>query len=230
MSIKNKAINLLERQLTKPALVLETRGWHSETFYEIDLHIPDADFNQLKGVAHLKCRVAPLTFRDYTIAKWDDLTKTCTLFVDAAHNGPGSSWVKSLNKQDQISYMQIETHRYPAMDQEKYLFLGDQSTIGHFLALQQLGNKNAQISGALVIDNKNHREELTSYYPELSLTPVALQQCYTQSVLSWLQNQPVDNYDMICLAGNSAMVVDVRQYLRKSGVPNHKIKAQGFWR
>jgi len=230
MSIKNKAINLLERQITKPALVLETRAWHSGTFYEVDLHIPDADFSQFKGVSHIKCRVSPLTFRDYTISKWDDITKTCTLFVDAAHNGPGSTWVKTLSTQDQISYMQIETHRYPVMDQENYLFLGDQSTIGHFLALQQLATKKAQISGAVVINNKIHQEELRDYYPELSLTPVTLQQCHSQTILTWLQNQSVNNYDMICLAGSSTMIVEVRQYLRKNGVPNNKIKTQGFWR
>ena len=230
MGIKDKTIELIERQLTKKASVLETRTWQGGTFYEVDLHLPEADLGSINGVAHLKCRVAPLTFRDYTIAQWDEETKTCTLFVDAAHDGVGSAWVKLLNQHDEINYLKIEKHRYPLKEKGRYLFLGDQSTVGHFLALRQLIGKNAVVNGSLVIPDPAHRNELAAYYPNFGLEPVALEGTPSATLKGWLSGRPWLSYDFIFLAGNAGMVVEIRHYLRNCGVSGGTIKAQGFWR
>jgi NADPH-dependent ferric siderophore reductase len=229
MGIKDKTIKLIERQLTKKASVLETRTWQGGTFYEVDLHLPEADLGIINGVAHLKCRVAPLTFRDYTIAQWDEETKTCTLFVDAAHDGAGSAWVKLLNQHDEITYLKIEKHRYPLKEAGNYLFLGDQSTVGHFLALRQLIGKNASVNGSLVIPDPAHRRELTTYYPHLGLEPVGLSKTSSAMLKGWLSGRSLLIYDFVFLAGSTEMVVDIRDYLRSCGVAGSIIKAHGFW-
>ena len=229
MSIKTKAIALFERQLTKQALVLETRAWNGRAFFEVDLHLPDADFSANNGVQHIKCRVAPLTFRDYTIAKWDDSTKTCTLFVDAGHQGAGSTWVKTLEKSDHLSYMNIETHRCAIAPSSNILFLGDQSAVGHFLALQQLAGEGATISGAVAITDAVHCEQLQYFYPELTMNILPLQGTSAQHLTNWLMGHPLMVYDLIYIAGNSNMVAEVRRYLKKADVPGNRIKAQGFW-
>ena len=38
--------------------------------------------------SYIKFRMNDLTFRDYTPSGWDADTHTCTLYLDAAHNGP----------------------------------------------------------------------------------------------------------------------------------------------
>jgi NADPH-dependent ferric siderophore reductase len=229
MSLKHKAIQVLERQLTKQALILDIRPWNGNTFFEVDLHVPDADFSKANTVQHLKCRVAPLTFNDYTVSGWDAETQTCTLMIDAGHNGAGAKWVKNLTKPGEISYLKTEQHRYPAMDHGKWLLLGDQSAVGHFLALKQLAGHNPNISGAVIIPDIEHCKQLRYFYPDFGLKSIPLHNSYTESILAWLEQQPVIIYDGICIAGNTRMVIDVRNYLKKRGVAPGKIKAQGFW-
>jgi len=229
MTFKHKAIAVLEKQLTKQAIVLEVRAWEAGTFFEVDLHVPDADFTQLKGVAHMKCRVAPLNFRDYTISGWDAETKTCTLFIDAAHRGAGSAWVKTLQRNGWISYLKMETHRYQLSGQSNHLFLGDQSAIGHFLALQQLAGEGAIISGAVIMPNAAHRSQFKYDHPLLNLTPLPLQQTYSETIIQWLQQQHLTQHGFICIAGQTKMVIDVRHYLKWAGISGAQIKAQGFW-
>lgn len=229
MSLKQKAIRALEKQLTKKALILDIRSWHNNTFFEIDLHVPEADFNKPNTVQHLKCRVAPLTFNDYTVSGWDAETKTCTLMIDAGHTGSGAKWVKELSKPGEISYLKTEQHRYPDMTVGKWFLLGDQSAVGNFLALNQLANNNQKISGAVIIPDIEQGRQLNYFYPQLQLQPLPLHGSYTESMIPWLEQQPVIIYDGICIAGNTKMVIEVRQYLKKRGVAANKIKAQGFW-
>jgi len=229
MSFKQKAIQVLEKQLTKQALILDIRPWHNDTFFEIDLHVPDADFSKSNTVQHLKCRVAPLTFNDYTVSGWDAETKTCTLMIDAGHNGAGAEWVKTLSKPGEISYFKTEQHHYPDMSRGSWLLLGDQSAVGHFLALKQLANNNPDISGAIIIPNVEHCKQLRYFYPNFGLKSIPLHNNHTESMLAWLEQHPVIIYDGICIAGNTKMAIEIRQYLKKRGVASSKIKAQGFW-
>jgi len=229
MSFKDKAIQVLEKQLTKQALILDIRPWHNDTFFEIDLHVPDADFSKANTVQHLKCRVAPLTFNDYTVSGWDAETKTCTLMIDAGHDGAGAKWARSLSKPGEISYLKMEQHRYPVMSGGNWLLLGDQSAAGHFLALKQLADNNPNISGAIIIPDVEHCKQLRYFYPNLGLKSIPLHNNHTDSMLAWLEQHPVIIYDGICIAGNTKMVIEIRQYLKKRGVAANKIKAQGFW-
>ncbi len=228
MNIKDKAIGLLERRITKTALVLATRSWAANSFYEVDLHVPDADFDK-QGVQHMKCRVNQLTYRDYTIAMWDTETRTCTLFVDATHAGPGAAWVKYLKKNDTLSYLNVESHGYNNPANNKLLLLGDQSAVGHFLALQQLAAPGAYIEGAIVIPRVAHRTEFNAYYPDLNLHTLSAEDGSTQALARWMEYRGIDN-DMVFLAGNVHMVTALRQQLRVMGYGSKQIDAQGFWR
>jgi NADPH-dependent ferric siderophore reductase len=209
--------------------VTEARAWHGGNFYEIGIQIPDANFGKMNGVPHLKCRVAPLTFRDYTLSKWDNERKTGALFIDAAHHGPGSEWARSLRTADALHYLNIETNRYPVAEYKSLLFLGDQSAVGHFLALQQLADKTSAVSGAIVISHNAHREALKANYPQLPLQSVQLKGNLSVTLINWLEQQKSASDSLICLAGNTEMVIAMRYYLRGKGIPGKNIKAQGFW-
>lgn len=227
MSITSKAIGLLERRIIKTAHILDIRAWSAGTFYEIDLHIPGARLGA-DGVQHINCRVAPLVFRDYTIAQSDRETSTCTLFIDAAHKGQGSNWVRTLRRNDVLSYLNIEMHRYNNSGTASNLFLGDQSAVGHFLALQQLMGKGAAIEGAVVIENVDHRNEFNTYYSDLNMDALPLEQNSTQAILHWLGTHNV-SADDVFIAGNSHMVASVRRHLKELGYTARQLHAQGFW-
>ena len=230
MNIREKAISLVERKITKSGFVVEVRAWAGNSFFEIDLHLPEATIENNNGVYHIKCRVAPFAFRDYTIAAWDAATKTCTLFIDAAHNGHGSAWAKALKKGDAISYMGIESHRYYINPELRHVFLGDQSAVGHFMALQSLAGDADCIEGAAIIDNMVHRNELAYYYPNLHLQALPSEHSVERALLLWLQKQLVTTNDVIYLAGNAQLVIELRRQLKANGHSGKNIKVQGFWK
>ena len=230
MSIREKAISLVERKITKSGFVVDARAWAGNSFFEIDLHLPEATIENNTSVYHIKCRVAPFTFRDYTIAAWDAASKTCTLFIDAAHNGYGSAWTKALKKGDAINYMGIEAHRYYIDRELRHVFLGDQSAVGHFMALQRLAGDTDCIEGAAIVDNMVHRNELAYYYPDLHLQALQAEQSGERTLMLWLQKQLLTTTDVIYLAGNSHLVIELRKQLKANGHSSKNIKAQGFWK
>ena len=187
-------------------------------------------FDQQNVAQHLKCRVNRLTFRDYTMANINAASKTCTLLIDAGHQGEGSAWVRTVKKNDEISYLKVEQHRYPSMERGNYLFLGDESAIGHFLTLQQMAANNQNIAVAVIIRSEGNTEQLRHYHPDLLLQSILFQNSYESTMINWLQQQTLSGYDGICIAGNISMVIEARQYLKKHGVAGNKIKAQGFWK
>ena len=229
MIFGTKTIGLLERRITKTAEVLQTRPWENGTFYEVDLHIPTAELDT-PGVQHMKCRVGALTYRDYTISAWDAETKTCTLFIDAAHQGAGSAWVKTLHAGDTVSYLHIESRRYMHTPDKPLLFLGDQSAVGHFLALQQLAGKDTPISGAIVLPDATHRAEIKAYYPQLPLQPLDMDDTGAYTLARWLDRLEDITGHIIYLAGNTHMVIALRQQLRVLGCSGAQIFAQGYWK
>jgi len=229
MNIRTKAISLLEKQITRNAQVLESRRWNAGTFYEIDLHFPNADLKWDKGVHHINCRVAPLTFREYTIAQWDADTRTCTLFIDASHNGQGTEWVKSLRRGDTIVYLNVECRNPQALPQQRCLCLGDQTTIGHFLALQQLIGNITDMQGAILVETDEQCREFKAYFPSLPLQVLPAEQGSVHTLLTWLQDCSA-NYDTVHLAGNTAMVVALRKELKAFGYHGRQIRSHTFWR
>ncbi|RVT97338.1 hypothetical protein EOD41_18745 [Mucilaginibacter limnophilus] len=72
--------------------MLEVRWWPGSPVVEIDLYLPGSRMQTWVEVPYIKFRVADLQFRDYTPFGWDAETETCSLLVDAAHKGLGTSW------------------------------------------------------------------------------------------------------------------------------------------
>ena len=103
--LKRKAEKLFEPQSLQSGRVLEVRHWEQSTIIEIDLHLPDANMWQWTEIPYIKFKVAAFAYRDYTPSGWDAETSTCTLYVDAAHNGQGSNWARHLKNNDTVSYL-----------------------------------------------------------------------------------------------------------------------------
>ncbi|RYY37967.1 MAG: hypothetical protein EOP46_00690 [Sphingobacteriaceae bacterium] len=227
--IKNKATRILEDTFLKTGYVLETRPWDTGNIIEVDLHLPLANM-QWNEVQHIKCKVAEFTFRDYTPAAWDAETQTCTLYIDAGHNGPGALWAKQLNKEDKVEYLGIGTTRHAPVNSSAIICLGDESSIGHLLALQQLTQPAARFSGAVVMADDTNCKLFTEYF-KTPLQPLERGDSYGHhSLIQWLllQQENLEN-TMFYLAGNSVMVSQVRKILQSQGYGSGQIKAHGFW-
>ncbi|WP_428329883.1 SIP domain-containing protein [Mucilaginibacter sp.] len=228
--IKKKASRLFENQLLLSGSVLEVRKWEPCTMIEIDLHLPFADIAQWTDVPYIKIKVNDFTYRDYTPSCWDAETRTCSLFIDAAHKGPGSEWAQQLKKGDAINYLKIKpTHQAP-VGTPAIIALGDESSLGHLLALQQMVLPATRFSGAILMADEQHRGLFREYFRS-PLQAIARNDIYGHhSLIQWVieQQYTLDN-TVFYVTGNDTMVIQLRKMLRQQGYASGQIKAQGFW-
>ena len=229
-NIKKRAGRLIEPALLKSGRVLEVRYWKSATMIEIDLHLPEADMQQWAEVPAVKFRVSELTFRDYTPTGWDAETRTCTLLIDAAHPGPGSYWARELQKNDMVNYLKIEMTRHTPDPTALIVGLGDESSMGHLLGLQQLVHPVTRFIGAIAIGNKGQRDEFSQYFKS-PLEPLARKDDYgVESLVSWVKLQGFCSaHTYFYLAGNNTLVSQLRRSLKELGYPPDQIMVKGFW-
>lgn len=224
--------DLLERRWLKTAKVLAIREWDPATFLEIDLHLPDCDMSKWQVAQHMKCKVGTLAYRDYTPSGWDAETRTCTLFIDAGHEGQGSRWVKKLKTGDTVYYLGISSSHHQPAAGKRLVFLGDETAIGHFLSLQQLAGPQTRIDGAITIADKQHRHEFSRYFSNLGLQPLDKKSPghYT-AMEEWVSGLEVGDHDetVFYLAGYIPAVTRLRKILREKGYHRSQVRCQGFW-
>ncbi len=228
--IRKQATTFLENRLTHKGRVLAVRAWTPASFYEIDLHLPEADFHRWQKAQHIKVRVAPFIYRDYTPADWDAGTHTCTLYIDAGHDGAGARWVKELQAGDTIAYLGIGPTPQSPGQEAKATFLGDQSAIGHFLALAQLAGQATHINGAIVLAEPEHRQQYEhDFSRHLNLELLPFRYSMEHSLMRWAFDCPIYEDQVFYLAGNNDLMTGLRKALRQHGINPRQIRAQGFW-
>jgi NADPH-dependent ferric siderophore reductase len=227
--LAQKALTLAETVFIHSARVLAVRVWEPDTVREIDLHLPDCDMNKWGSAQHIKCKVDTLVYRDYTPSGWDAETRTCTLIIHTAHDGPGSRWGKQLRTGDTVEYLGVGSSHQQPVAGKPLVFLGDETAIGHFLALRQLAGDRAVIGGAIVLSEKHHRDEFDQYYSGLGLQSLGKGASRKYEALDeWVEG--AGNFEhrdaVYYLAGYGPEVVRLRKLLKKRGM---QVKAQGFW-
>ena len=230
-NIKQKAGRLLEQGRLVDGTVLAVRVWDSSSIIEIDLHLPDTNMDSWQDVPYIKFRIAALTYRDYTPSGWDADIRTCTVFIDVSHQGAGSVWAQALKTGDLVQYLKIGTTRQSPLANSQVIALGDQSSIGHLLALRLLAPKKQGCSGAILFSHKQDRRLFKSYFPSSGIEPVdGNDEHGHRQLLDWVSEQPVDMAETIFfVAGNARMVSQVRTGLKELGCRSDQIKTQGFW-
>lgn len=228
--IKNKAGKLFEDNLFNTGKVLEVRCWEPETVIEIDLHLSRANMSNWTDVPYIKFKVDSLTYRDYTPSCWDAETNTCTIFIDAAHNGAGANWAKALKKDSIVIYSKAGSSRQQPDKLKSIIALGDQSSLGHLLALQQMTLPITRFSGAIVMNNDKHIQQFAEYFKS-PLLPVIRKDTHGHNTLmEWVVKQQCKLEDVVFyLVGNTTMVTQLKKLLKQQGYNSAQIKALGFW-
>ncbi|MES2110617.1 MAG: SIP domain-containing protein [Bacteroidota bacterium] len=228
--LKKKASGIIENRVLKRAVVLEARKWPSAAMVEIDLHLPQTTMDDWNEVNYIKCKVADLTYRDYTPSGWDAETQTCTLYIDINHKGPGSSWANSLDKGDEVGYIGIKSTQQTPVNTSAVICLGDESSLGHLLAMQQLAVPATRFSGAVLMGDEHNRTLFNEYF-RTPLQPVLRADVHGHhSLTEWLLQQTYHLENTIFyLTGNNTMVGQLRKILRSQGYNSSQVMAQGFW-
>lgn len=225
--IKQKAINLFESALAKTGTVLAIRAWEPATFFEVDVHFPDMDMGSWKRVQHIKIKVANGVYRDYTPAGWDADIRTCTLYINAEQDGPGSQWIRTLHEGDDVVYMGVGATMHRPSVMGEMVVLGDMSSIGHYLALQQLAGSR-RLSGAITIANESHRQEFREYF-DWDIQPVRKTDSGgLGSILKWT-NDKVLAHSNVYISGHIPTCIRLRKELKKREDAPIGIQVQGFW-
>lgn len=218
--------SFLEKAITRQGTVLAVHHWEPAGICEIEIQLPRVNMESWTSPPHIKCRVAAFTYRDYTPARWNSKFNTCSIFVDIAHEGAGSTWAKNLRENDPFFYVGVDGTRQKVREGDHLVFLGDQSAMGHFSGLQQLAAPGNWISGIITIADTAHHALFRQRFPELPLETV--------STLSLLRKQvekmPLQPGWQFYVVGNSYAVVDIRQLLKERGISPRNIHAQGFWK
>lgn len=216
--------------ILKTGRVLEVRTWRPATMIEVDLHLPLVNMHQWQEVPYIKFRVGNLSYRDYTPTEWDASTSTCTLFINTAHVGPGSLWARGLRRNDAIQYIKTGSTHQGIKAMPALTALGDESSIGHLLALQQMSSATTHFSGAVLIDDKQHRAFFDKSMKSF-IQPIARNEMYGHhTLMRWIYTQQYPLRDTVFfLSGNNVMVSQLRKLLKQEGCSSANIKSQGFW-
>ncbi|TDX01211.1 siderophore-interacting protein [Dinghuibacter silviterrae] len=216
-------IGLLEKTVLKTGRVTGVRPWEPGTFVEIDLHLPGVDMTRWSEAQHIKCRVNHFTFREYTIAGWDAPTHTGTLYIDAAHDGPGSRWARSVKPGDRLYYTGVGRSPFAPAPLSRLVCLGDETGVGHFLALRQLLPRTSSLTGAILMGEAAHRACFGDFL-RMPLEPLC------DSLEDWVTDRKeLLDEGVFYVAGQNGLVRDLKRALRVRGVEPERIKAQGFW-
>jgi len=230
--LTQKALSLAESPFIHNARVLAVRVWEPDTVREIDLHLPDCNMNKWTSPQHIKFKVGNFIYRDYTPSGWDAETRTCTLIIHTGHEGPGSRWGKTLKTGDTVNYMGVESSHQQPVEGKPLVFLGDETAIGHFLALRQLAGESASIGGAVVLSEPHHRDEFGQYFFGWGLRSLEKGTTRNYKELDcWLMglSLPLREDTVFYLAGYSPEIGRLRRLLRQKGVNPGQVKARGFW-
>lgn len=227
--IKKALSGLIETMLDK-GHVVAVRTWQPGTMVEVDLHLPDIDLSQWLNVKRLKIKVAALEYRDYTPATWNAAKRICTMYIEAEHDGAGSTWAKSLKKGDEVLFGPAYAGSTPT-ETGKILCLGDGSALGHFLAIKQLTNRKLYPFSAVVFLANEY--ELPAKFvrdnPELD--------CITKKhgnaldeLSQWVQQRDLSQYTTIYMYGQASLVKGMKNLLRDKDEVQARIYSAAFWR
>jgi NADPH-dependent ferric siderophore reductase len=213
-TLKEKATAFMMSRIGKTAHVNSITAI-TDSLLEISLHLPDS--LNWRSCQHLKCETGKHTYRDYTIANWDEITQTATLLIDAGHEGAGSNWVRQLKPGQAFSCAGPGGGFHQPTAADNLVCIGDVSAIGHFVSLFK---RSKQQFHTLIVS-----KPLPETILEMPIETIT-QDDYSAQLSRWLKSLPLQDTTFY-VAGNIPLVVKTRKILKDRGWK--QIKSAGFW-
>lgn len=225
--LKKIAFDLYERTMAKQAKVIGIKIWEPGNMYEVDIYIPDVDVSRWDQVQHMKCQVAEYIYRDYTPANWNAADRTCTLYIEVGHDGPGSRWARNLQVGDSFSFAVANVGKKPN-GSGRFLCLTDSSGLGHYLALRQLSSASNS-SDAVVFLHHKYKLPASSLPANIEFLSCDNGE-FQDEILEWCWSKRLDTYEFIYMIGQVPKVATLRKALKSSDLLYAtKLYSIGFW-
>jgi NADPH-dependent ferric siderophore reductase len=225
-----KKLSTVEKIFIKSGKIIAVRGWNGGNVHEIDVHLPNVYFEKWDKAQSIKCRISALHYTDYTPALWYVEKKICTVYIDTSHNGQGSIWAKNQVAGNDFHYSKIESEKHFPVNGKHLVFLGDQTGIGYFSALQQLATKNTPISGIITFNDLQTADAFSENCSWLPLQAVSNYNDIYKQTEDWANIHQAEKENFVFyVVGSAALIVTLRKFLRTYGFDGSQIKSKGFW-
>jgi NADPH-dependent ferric siderophore reductase len=227
---KKKKISTVEKIFVKSGKIVAVRSWKVGNIHEINVNLPNVNFEEWDKAQSIKCRISALHYIKYTPAMWDVEEKICKLYIDTSHYGQGSVWAKNQVAGNDFHYLKIEAEKHFPVEGKHLVFLGDQTGIGHFCSLQQLATKNTQISGFITFNDIQTADTFSENCSWLPLQAVSNYGAICKQTEDWaIKHQAKNENFVFYVVGNAELIVILRKLLRIYGFDPSQIKSKGFW-
>lgn len=219
----------MEELFVKTGEIISVRSWGGGKIWELDLYLPNVNFNKWNTAQSIKYRISPFHYIDYTLSSWDVDEKICTLYIDTTYTRQGSIWTENQVEGNLFHYHKIQSEKhYPATGKNLF-FLGDATAIGRFCALQQLAGKRAKISGYINFDNQQISDDFAEYCPWLPLEGLSKNLDILDKTEKWLIKNQSDKKDFVFyIAGRSDLVTKLGKLLKDYGIGKYQVKSKEF--
>lgn len=211
---------------TKPATV--TAVSYPDKYLKKIVFTGDA----LKGLkcppgAQIEPRVSDTHMRHYNPSAYNAATGTMEMLIYLHGMGPGSAWAEKIQVGDKLNIMGPAMKIQGDNSLSKQVFLGDETTIGTFLFLQNSLTKGQTFTG--VTETELHLLHLNKTVG-LNLPTAARTAQRGEVLVQWLKENYEANQDaLFYLLGHNASNLQLREYLKDKGVPNSRIAMRRYW-
>ncbi len=173
-------------------------------------------------------RVSNTQFRHYTVSRWNAGTGHLDILFFLHGNTPGSNWARALVPAETVTVIGPAGRFLLDQACTNHVFLGDETTIGLFLAFRDCLGPGSVYSGAIECDGKHitlpHR---------LGLEVDAVKRWANsrgQALSGWLADTLLDIEDATYyIAGHAATNKLLQRRLMDYGVPSSRIKVKAYW-
>lgn len=211
---------------TKPATV--TAVSYPDKYLKKIVFTGDA----LKGLkcpagAQIEPRVSDTHMRHYNPSAYDATTGTMEMLIYLHGKGPGSAWAEKIQAGDKLNIMGPAMKIHADESNNRQVFLGDETTIGTFLFLQNSLSKAQTFTGLI-----ETQPDLLHLNNTVGLNvPTAARTAQRGEVLvQWLKDNYEANKDaLFYLLGHNATNLQLRDWLKDKGVPNSRIAMRRYW-
>lgn len=224
----------LPKVLTDIATALFTKEAKVTYIHYYDKHLKKIAFqgNALRGLkcppgAQIEPRVSDTHMRHYNPSAYDAATGTMEMLIYLHGMGPGSAWAEKLQVGDKLNIMGPAMKIQGDNSLGKQVFLGDETTIGTFLFLQNSLSSAQTFTG--LIETEPYLLHLNQTV-KLNLPTAARTSQRGEVLLQWLkENYETNKAALFYLLGHNTSNLQLRGFLKDKGVPNSRIAMRRYW-
>jgi len=225
--LKQKALSYLEA-LAHTGYVTGVKAWEPAIVFEVGLHLPGVNMHHWQEAQYIQVKVGPGAYCNYSPTRWNADTSTCTLLIDAGHEGPGCTWVKNLRTNDTLTYFGIGNSGSRRKRTGSIFCIGDASAIGYFTALEQLTERGTKFSGIIAVREADHLVRFKGYL-NTQLEPVLSRNGDSYSAWADRLLHHELTGETVYIAGHKPSIIRLRDLIRQRENFSGTIRLHGFW-